>query len=268
MPIQAFADDSGGKGHSRHFVVVGLVGQSEAWANFSDEWSACLRHPPSIRIFKMREAASCTGQFDGVSAAQRDRKLRVLAQIINRYALLLTHSAIDLNAHAETWAARSMREPQNEAYFWAFHNTIMATCFSLWDAGWRKRFEMIFDENVIFGPRAKLWYPYIKTAAKHLEPASSAILPIDPIFHTDSEFMPLQAADMFAWCFRKSTDDPSFKSFEWLLEHVRDVMHSEYSQYYDKERMQDVTADALRIRHAGLIPEEVDEVYRKITGGL
>src|SRR5262245_15297177 len=81
MPIQAFVDDSGGKGHSRHFVMAGLVGHSEGWAVFADEWRRCLQESPAIATFKMQQAAALKGQFFGFSKEERDEKLRKLARI-------------------------------------------------------------------------------------------------------------------------------------------------------------------------------------------
>lgn len=264
MPMQAFVDDSGGKGNTRHFVLAGLIGHSEAWAEFSNEWRACLDERPRIRTFKMREAATCNGQFYSMTAKQRDEKLRKLAQIINRYALITTHSVIDLDAHEKTWA--KLEKPRNEPYFWPFHNTIMATCFTLWDAGWREKFEIIFDEQVVSGLRAKVWYPVIRAIFQEREPEASRILPVEPMFKTDDEFLPIQAADLFAWCYRKSTDDPEYNSFNWLLEEMGSVKQTDYSQYYDQERMEAVTEESMRLFREGLVPDVVVQKFREIIG--
>ncbi|MER9474373.1 DUF3800 domain-containing protein [Mesorhizobium sp. M0520] len=263
MPVQAFVDDSGGKGQSRHFVLAGLIGQAEAWALFSEEWSACLASPPFIRTFKMRDAASCSGQFFGVTKPARDNKLRALARIINRYAEIVTWSVIDLEAHANTWGKAAVK-PQRDPYFWPFHNTIMATCLTLWDAQWRERFEIIFDEQLVFGPRAKRWYPVMKEILKHREPEAATILPADPIFKTDDDSLPLQAADLWAWCLRRSTDDPSFKEFEWLLPEMTNVKQTDYSQYYDEDRMLNVIDQSREMLQQGLIPQGVSTIYAKI----
>ena len=265
MPIQAFVDDSGGKGATRHFVLAALAGNSENWMQFSDEWRACLTSYPTIKSFKMREAASCSGQFRGMTTKQRDDKLRSLAKIVNRHARLVTCTVIDLDAHAETWALAS--KPQRDPYFFAFHNSIAAICFSLWDKGWRERFEIVFDEDMIFGPRARLWYPVIKAIIKHREPDASAILPVDPLFRSDDEFLPIQAADLFAWVIRKKHDDPSFDELDWLFnEELMSVDLSEYAQYYDKERLSEVMAESLRMARQGNLPEEISSAYKSIYG--
>jgi hypothetical protein len=236
MPVQAFVDESGGKGQGRHFALAGIIAHSEEWAQFSEEWRSCLSRRPAIRCFKMSEAAGCSGQFHGWTEKDRDSKLRELARIINRHAKLVTHSVIDLDAHAETWAI-SLEKPLNDPYFFPFHSTIAASCFELWDLGWRERFEIIFDEQVIFGPRARLWYPITRDIVRYREPEASSIMPIDPLFGTDDQFLPIQAADLFAWCWRRGTSNPNDRPFEWLLDEFRSVTLSEYSQYYDRERM-------------------------------
>jgi hypothetical protein len=266
MPVQAFVDDSGGKGQSRHFVMAGLIAESEQWALFSDEWRACVDDHPRLRYFKMREAAACAGQFYGWGEADRDARLLRFARIINRYAKYVIYSAIDLDAHADTWA-RTMGKPHNEPYFWPFHNTITAACFELWDKGWREKFEIIFDEHVIFGPRAKLWYPVIREVVKLREPEESSIMPVDPMFRTDDEFLPLQACDLFAWCLRRGSDigPNAERPFEWLLPELNRVFLSDYSQYYDRERLESVlqmSDEQAREIRAGLNPGAV-EIYEK-----
>jgi hypothetical protein len=241
MPVQVFVDDSGGKGQGRHFVLAGLLAHSDGWALFSNEWRRCLEEPPRIRCFKMREAAACRGEFNGLSEQARDDKLRLLARVINRYAKICIYSAIDLQAHSETWAKR-MSKPFNEPYFFPFQNMILASCFELWDLGWRERFEIVFDEHVIFGPRVKQWYPVIQDIVKVREPESHALMPGEPQFATDDEYLPLQACDLYAWCFRKGSDigADGMRPFEWLLEDLRQVQLSEYRQYYDRERLESV----------------------------
>jgi hypothetical protein len=265
VTFQCFVDDSGGVGHSRHFVLAGLIGSSAGWASFADEWRACLDEEPSIGTFKMREAANLRGEFLGWSKEARDDKLRALARIINRHPRILTYSVIDLDAHSETWRKR-LTKPMNEVYFHPFHNTIMATCFTLWDAGWREPFEIIFDEQVIFGPRAKAWYPIIRAIVQHREPEAAQILPVEPMFRKDEDFLPLQAADLAAWCIRRATDDPTYKQFEWLLDEMKQLQGTDYSQYYDRERMESVWAQTEEILRGRTLPAEVVRAYRETFG--
>lgn len=260
MPIQVFVDDSGNKGQSRHFALVGLIGHSDHWAVFNEEWRACLDEAPRIPLFKMREAAARSGAFRGFSLDQRDNRLGALARIINRAAQITTTSIIDHEAHSRTWA--SMPKPHSEVYFWPFQNIIQATCHTLWDAGWREPFEVIYDEQVIFGPRALHWYPVVKRLFELQFPEQSALLPASPEFKKDDDALPIQAADMFAWCHRKATDEQGAIEFEWLLREMPNVKETDYSQYYDFERMQAVKKESERIAREGHAhAEEIARLY-------
>jgi hypothetical protein len=260
MTIQAFVDESGGKGQpGRHFVLAGLVSGAERWAEFSNEWRDALAQRPAIKYFKMKEAAGFSGQFWRWEKEPRDAKLRLLAAIINRYSRISTHSVIDLEAHAKTWA--KMPRPHKEPYFWPYQNTIMAVCFTLWELGWRDRFEIIYDHEVIFGPRARLWYPFIKRMMEIQYPEEATILPIDPMFQSDADFLPLQASDLFAWCTRDATNDAEKHEFNWLFEAMPNVKGTVYSQYYDFDRMKAVSDEAHRLAKEGEAPPELADLY-------
>jgi hypothetical protein len=256
MVAQAFVDDSGGKGSTRHFVLAALVGSSEGWAEFSEEWRACLAGSPVVRpVFKMKEAAGLSGAFWGWRKEDRDEKLRRLCTIINRCRRLFAYSMIDLEAHAKTWAL-SPPSPGKDPYFWPYQNTIMAVCHHLWDIGWRERFEIIYDVQMISGPKARLWYPVIQRLMEMKYPDQAQILPVDPMFKTDDEFLPLQAADLFAWCSRNATDKQE-EEFSWLLPKMPNVQGTDYSQYYDLKRMQSVMDESYRLARERAVPPDL-----------
>ena len=266
MPVQAFVDESGGKGQAGHFVLAGLIAHADHWAMFSNAWKGCLKQDPAIAYFKMREAASLSGEFHRFNRARRDTKLRSLAKLIDQHAQIATFSVIDLDAHKRTWA-KTNEKPLNEPYFFSFHNTILASCFELWDLGWRERFEIIFDEQVILGPRAKAWYPLVRDVVYDREPEAHSIMPVDPLFRADDEFLPLQAADLLAWCCRRRMNIPNGdRRFDWLLEEMPSLEVSVYSQYYDLERLQAVTDEATHQMREGLISTDIIKKYREVFG--
>jgi len=67
MVLQACLDDSGELDQTINpvFVLAGFIAESESWASFSHDWHAALYAPPSIKYFKMAEAASLRDQFAG-----------------------------------------------------------------------------------------------------------------------------------------------------------------------------------------------------------
>lgn len=265
MTVQVFIDDSGGKGHSKNFVLAGLIAESEAWAHFSEEWRACLAKSPTVSLFKMREAAKPKGKFGRFSEQERDEKLTALARIINQYAERVIYAMYNLDDHAKTFAAVA-EKPFSEAYFIAFQSIIIGACHDLWDHGLRQPFEVIFDEQVMLGPRAKVWYPMVLAIMQEQYPEAASIMPLEPMFKTDDEFLPIQAADLFAWCFRRGTDNPGEESFAWLLDELKSVIQSEYCHFYDEERMQKVLKQGDEMISTGKIPRSIVEKCNEILG--
>lgn len=262
MLIQAFVDESGGKGQSRHMVLAGVVASAYSWAEFSKEWKACLNAHPTIPKLKMSEAAALSGAFGRFSESARDEKLRNLAQVINRHVSFMASSVIRMEA-AELHITGGVK-PFRDPYFLPFHTLIMGICLDLWDHGIRERFEIVFDEHVIFGPRAHRWYPLMKEIIKYKEPEAAQILPGDPMFRTDDEFMPLQAADLFAWCIRRNTDNPEELAFEWLLDEIPNVKSSTYSYFMDEERFRVLNAQTQEILRNGSLPPQVQALWTEI----
>lgn len=261
MPVQVFVDDSGGKGHSQHFVLLGLASNSERWMEFAEEWRDCLNQHPPVPVFKMREAANRTGAFYKWSEKGRDDRLRSLAQIINRHVEYVIHTTIDIEAHQKTWA--KLPKPQSELYFWAYHTVILGNCFDLWEHGWREKFEIIFDEQMTFGERARTWYPLFQEMMRLKHPDEFSVLPDSPIFGTDDQFLPIQAADLFAWCIRKNTDDPEANAFQWLLEEMPNVSESSYCNYYDLERLSAVLSESHRMAEQAEVPHELIRMHQQ-----
>lgn len=53
------------------------------------------------QVFKMRDAASLSGEFRRFTPRQLDDRLRQLARIINRHAEIVIWAILDLQAHDE-----------------------------------------------------------------------------------------------------------------------------------------------------------------------
>ncbi|MGJ8562134.1 MAG: hypothetical protein ACSHXY_01165 [Alphaproteobacteria bacterium] len=259
MVIQAFADESEDQSF---FNMSAVVSSASNWELFSEEWTACLIKPPWLPYFKMKDAAGKNGTFHKFTFKQRDARLRDFADIINRYVKVVTHSVIDMEAHSRTW--RQLDKPRNQSYFWPYQNTINAICFELHDRGLREPFEMIFDEHVIFGPRAKQWYPIMRAIMKHREPSVYDMMPAEPIFGSDEKLLPIQAADFFAWLQRNEVKNPDDRRFEWIFDLVKNVSGSTYSQNYDEERMRAVLNEAKAIAKNNGVPDAIEEEYKRI----
>jgi hypothetical protein len=239
MPMQAFIDESGIDGSGPVLVFAGYIGKAENWARFSNEWQAVLDREPQIPVFRMHDAAARKGAFAGWARESRDERLREFVQVVGRYPLTAIHCSMDIAGHGEI-LKREHSKPLNQLYFWPFQIMILAVAFELVEQGCAERFEIVFDVNDMFGPKAKAWYPIIRAVAEVIDADAYAILPAEPIFKSDDEFLPLQAADMLAWLFRRAwteaaNPDPEFG---WIATELqKTIPMSAHAQVVPKERM-------------------------------
>src|SRR5438132_229870 len=61
--IQAWVDDSGGKGQTEHQIFASVAMAAEQWAEFSDQWAEALAGPVPIHFFKFDHALNRTHAF-------------------------------------------------------------------------------------------------------------------------------------------------------------------------------------------------------------
>ncbi|MGD1156563.1 MAG: DUF3800 domain-containing protein [Terriglobia bacterium] len=243
MAIQAYIDDSGVKGTDPIFVLAGFIGKAEQWAEFSTAWKQHLRESPSIAYFKMAEAAKLGGEFRFWKHADRDRKLRGCVEVIKRYPPQhAIHCTIDLDAFKKR-ESRSYEKPGpvSHPYLLGSHVVLSGVCYEVLDSGSQDQIEVIFDQQLIFAPRLKLWYPMIREGLSHVKDETlrslSRVLPADPMFRDDKHLLPLQAADMLAWLFRMAFSGHRTE-FEWIGIELASVMPmSRYSTILTEERM-------------------------------
>jgi hypothetical protein len=253
LTIQAYFDDSGVMGTHPVFTFAGFMGRAEQWAEFSGRWSDWLALSPSIKYLKMSEAADLDGEFRFWRADARDKKLHGCIDILKAFNPQL---AIQISVHVEDFVNHLRAEmPPRLAnpYMLAFWGILSAACYELIDSGSPEPIEIIFDDHVIFRPRIDAWYPWIrdKIGAFH-DPELASVLPPNPIFKNDVEFVPLQASDVLAWLFREAYSR-NRNEFEWIAEELIPLIPmSKYATFYNAERM-------------GNVQSLTDEIFKRIT---
>ena len=82
--VQAYIDESGGKGQGSVFVFSALLASAKDWDGFSNEWQSRLDEHPKIKYFKMHEAARRKGEFEGWSIEGRPAVVTVRGQVVVR----------------------------------------------------------------------------------------------------------------------------------------------------------------------------------------
>lgn len=233
--IQAYVDDSGGKGQGEVFVFSALISDAELWSRFSDHWQACLDESPRLKYFKMDEAAGLSGQFRRFSGPQRDERLRKLCKIICQCRPIEFGFITVLQDFENHWAYRLGR-PASEPYFFPFQMTVAGVGYQVLELGFTDPFEIFFDENVIFGPRAKAWYPIIRAIQ---EDQVRAVMPVELFFRSDTDILPLQAADLTAWM-QRNHNERGLGEFTWLYEAMAPLAKSQLSTVLDRQRIEKI----------------------------
>jgi hypothetical protein len=257
--VQAFVDESGGKGQGTVFVFSALFSSLTHWTDFTAAWQSCLDESPKISYFKMKEAVSREGPFYGFSVPERDQKLEKLCRVIATSGLAEQHTVVKLDDFSDTLGKHSAK-PMTDPYFYPFQMTTMAIAYELYEIGQREPFEIFFDENVIFGPRAKAWYPVVRAS---IEPDIRAIMPIEPFFRSDLEVLPLQAADLTAWLHRRENNE-GLGEFSWVPGALRGLIPSQNSNRLTRERMEHIVAMSYDLPpEQRAIAHEVIEAYKQ-----
>jgi hypothetical protein len=205
MVVQAYVDDSGNEPKSRAFVLAGFVASPVQWAAFSDEWEKTLHRAPKLDYFKNNEAMGLKKQFDegrGWTDEKRDSRLVALAQVVTKhipekFSVAIRHS--DYYRYLGGIPVRKRMKTLEDPYFFLFYEfmLIVASVHSL--APKVVPCEFVFDDRGEMGRRAAGWWPEFKKALSSgkfdFAPYFTASA---PVFKRDTEFPPLQAADLYA----------------------------------------------------------------------
>jgi uncharacterized protein DUF3800 len=228
LTLQAYFDDSGGKGQGRWMVMSGLFGEAEVLAAVADEWDKYLaaRHPGRIRYFKMDEACQVDGEFKDWRVDNRNAKVLQMASVIDRSSGLLEIAArVDLQAHrkiGERWAHVKAKRgdlqrfhTMDQPYMMLVQYVIVTAVTEAVARGATAPIEIIFDEQSLFEQSVRASYPELREIERDAgDRERSAVLPVQPWFRDDKECVILQAADLLAGELRLASegysDNPEF----------------------------------------------------------
>jgi hypothetical protein len=194
--LQACMDESG-QGDPDLFVLAGYVSTTERWAAFSDEWQKLLDHRDpehfrALEYFKMSEMQS-----------ERDReRCRWFHNVIEEYALGAISYTISTKVLRHE-VERMFTEPEwrhGLSNPWAFATSALLPVYA------RNRqainlpegpIDFVFDDRSDKKIIIENWDRF-----KSNNPDCANLMGATPIFRSDREYLPLQAADLFAWWVR------------------------------------------------------------------
>ena len=204
--LQAFVDDSGSDPQSFAFVLGGFVARPLQWTAFTHEWEKVLHQPPRLEYFKNNEAMGLKDQFDkkrGWTEQKRNDRLVALAHVITkhipeRFSVAMRNS--DYKNYVHGIPVRRRMKTLEDPYFMLFHEfmLIVASVHSLEPKAVPCKF--VFDDQGEVGRRARTWWPIFKNSMRNAAKFdfSPYFTESPPDFQQDTEFRPLQAADLYA----------------------------------------------------------------------
>ena len=206
MVFQAFIDDSGTPGGV--FVLAGHVASAEVWAKFSKDWEEMLPYGTLDKDgkyhFKMSEMASNQERLARVEAFYR---------IIEHHHLLAISCKIDIRdlnrAISRLWSLNRSIDwgPYADPFFFTFR-ALIDCVHSHRDqipSLPRETIDFIFDDQSQKKMILSAWDNFIANR----EPDVQRWFGATPRFENDKEFLPLQAADLWAWWIREWHEDGS-----------------------------------------------------------
>jgi Protein of unknown function (DUF3800) len=206
MSFEFYADDSGSEPQSPIFFFAGLLTAADDRAAFSDEWNAALARHPKLDYFKMSEAASLRGQFEqhrGWNDQKRDDRVITLARIATKYARLrasvsIRHDLFDKYFLSVPAVERNLAT--DTPYVLLFTQMISVALLHANYQGMREKIDFIFDQQCGFSDEAVRHWPLFKFSLEtSLRPDLLQMIGGTPFFQDEKDFLPLQAADLYAW---------------------------------------------------------------------
>lgn len=230
--LQAFVDASG-KGDPNVLVIAGYVAQADEWAKFSQAWKEKLDQA-GIRRFKMNEMVrrpEIAGYFyrtieehDILAAISCVFDTRGLVQFVDEFI-----GPLAAGHHL-------LKNP----YLYASRQIIENLAMAQKKIGLNEPIDFIFDDEA---EKARLM-PFWGEFRDSLKPDIRKLMGAAPIFRDDEDFMPLQAADLWAWWVRKWFMDGNEQGvanidLPWGAQRIIPRLHSCYDEAFLRSMLQE-----------------------------
>lgn len=200
--LQVFLDDSGKDGKSPAFVLAGYIAHVHDWDSFANDWQTLLAKERSIKYIKGYEAFRLKKQFDKWSELDRDRRMLEFIALIKSYSgkgIAFTIERQCFTKILDGVPKKPFDSPSMFAYLLAL-TSILPIVADLFDS---QQIDLILDHNVVKRPQAKSAYKQLGMVAPEL---FQLLARKEPRFEDDMNVLPLQAADILAFCIKAHTD--------------------------------------------------------------
>ena len=215
--LQVWFDDSG-KGQLPVFVLAGYYGDVSDWVTFSHNWQQLLNKEPRLEYIKGYEAFGLRREFKGWTEKTRDDRLLEFIPLIKSYsgkglAMTIGHEAF------RKIIAIAPGTPFTNPYTFAYNLALATVLPIVLEFSPQDTIDIVFDRDLIKPKRAQEAYEMIPSDLAQF------LARQQPRFEDDKNFMPLQAADLLAYCIRVQSD-PNPRNKRVLKSPVFDALRS------------------------------------------
>ena len=198
----AYIDETGNDPNEPVFCFCGWVANADEWERFSDAWAKQLRCGPAIEYFKHHEAKARIKQFQDWSAADCEKKIFSLAEVITRFDISYGVCTGIRNDVVHGFMQQAIPSPKtvrsilhfSRPYDWCFHSVIQMVLQLQADSGEPDSVDFVFDE----GDSALEDCLKAYNEVKELLPSEKRKVAGSVPTGNDMALMPLQAADLLA----------------------------------------------------------------------
>lgn len=189
--------------------MCGFVSTVERWADFSTDWDIELNRPPAIPSLHTNDLLAKDGEgvFGDIPVPERFKKIGRLIDLINRHTEMDFTARMNLLEYERTLSQAlkfsNKLAKYNYPYLWLFVIGVLVgfSTVEVFMHGGRKS-HFIFDKHGLF-KRARSQYERVEQLiAPEFDVALAVVEKVDD--EDDTEFLPLQAADLLAWHMNRS----------------------------------------------------------------
>lgn len=200
MPLQGYFDDSNyvpdGARKPELLIYAGYIADQSGWQQLDVAWRSCLKEEPRIRYFKMSEAMSGEGEFSRIPEPIRHYKINQFYKIIAEFTLAATLSVIVIEDFEEVMRPEhGIPEALCNPHFFSYYGIVQNVGAAIKLLSLPGPVTLTFDEgNPASKAIGEAWKSF-----RDFGPVPRSSLAGAPLFASDKDCPPLQAADYLAW---------------------------------------------------------------------
>jgi hypothetical protein len=201
--LRGFFDDSREAGSV--YILAGFVASVEQWIGFSDRWEQALTMAsPRWNAFKMKRV--------NINDPAQLERAEYHYRIVEEFLPAAFCVAIPIPALTKVMEEYRIEPKFRNPYYLVWLATISLFRNNYLYSGWTQPIDLIFDNQSESKMVLQAWDVLVEQN-DDIKPFQNA-----PMFRSDEEMLPLQAADLLAWWARKNwVEHGTFDNQKWLF---------------------------------------------------